>query len=148
MTANITRRNMALNRCIPVEMIASEPTPVPAALHPPVRVPHWGGFSGYRGIPLMLCRLRATNLITRTHGSSPLWLGEATSRVSFVEHRLSRRRRKRKSSNLPERRSAQMVAIGRSGQAAVPSVRPSVRPSCKISATEREERRRGAEVGR
>lgn len=35
----------------------------------------------------MLCRLCATNLITRTHGS-PLWLGKATSRVSFVEHRL------------------------------------------------------------
>lgn len=77
---------MALKRCILVEMIASRQTPVPAAL-PPFFSLYWGGFFRYGGIPLMLCRLCATNLITRTHGS-PLWLDKATSRVSFVEHRL------------------------------------------------------------
>lgn len=34
MTANITSRNIALKRCILVEMIGSQPTPVPAALPP------------------------------------------------------------------------------------------------------------------
>jgi len=34
---------------------------------PPVLVPYWGGFFRHRGMPLMLCRRCATNLITRTH---------------------------------------------------------------------------------
>ncbi|KAK5856128.1 hypothetical protein PBY51_007746 [Eleginops maclovinus] len=59
----------------------SVPADTSSRSSPSVRVPYWGGFFRYRGIPLMLCRLSATNLITRTHD-------KATSRVSFVEHRL------------------------------------------------------------
>ncbi|KAI9539387.1 hypothetical protein NQZ68_005467 [Dissostichus eleginoides] len=65
----------------------SVPADTSSRSSPSVSVPHWGGFFRYRGLPLTLCRLCATNLIPRTHGR-PLWLGEATSRVSFVEHRL------------------------------------------------------------
>lgn len=114
MTANITSRNMALKRCILVEMFASQPTPVPAAVPPCFFYRYWGGFFTYRGIPSMLYRLCATSLITGTQGS-PMWFGKATSRVSFVEHRqfcgkrtlnlLSLRRRERRGEREKERES-------------------------------------------
>lgn len=91
MTANITSRNMALKRCIPVEMIASRQAALPAALSLSLFLSqpaassslHWGGFFGYTGIPVTLCRRCATSLITRTHGSN-LRLGNATSSVALA----------------------------------------------------------------
>ncbi|KAK9535262.1 hypothetical protein VZT92_007653 [Zoarces viviparus] len=103
---------------------------------PSARVPYWGGFFRHRGIPLMLCRLCATNLITRTHGDSPLWLGNATSRVSFAGHRVFGGGLRKQ--NLPNSRALETPRVAecnRGDEADSPAV--PLRPA-KTTATDRD----------
>lgn len=129
MPANMTSRNMALKRCILGGMVAPQPTPGPAALPSLVSL-YWGGFFRHRGVPLTLCRLCATNLITGIQGSPPQRLPK----------------KKRPAARLVYKTRA---LSGWKNSFGCCSRRTGSRPLCpaRITATEREERRRGAEVG-
>ncbi|KAJ7992541.1 hypothetical protein DPEC_G00279750 [Dallia pectoralis] len=65
LAAYITSRNIALNRCILAEITAFQATPALLSLFPSSVRPYRGGFSSTRGVPSMLGRVWATNLITR-----------------------------------------------------------------------------------
>lgn len=79
--ANITRRNIALKRCISAEMIVSEQRPVPAAL-PPASLPLLGRF--------LHTQTDSFNDVSavRHQPHHQDARSDATSRDSSVDHRL------------------------------------------------------------